>query len=172
VVFLTYMSHYTHRKRINIKDGHQIIHPDQLEVGMEIGVVTIIDPVSRKIRLAQAIAALAFPGYGRKPGESRLAAMKRGWQFKGPAGLLPDWQGTIEHIGDNGVLVDLRASRGETKKPFDYLNKGVEELPEITHPTRLHSTFEGMGLAAVTTANQTFGDEAGRWLPAATVRIS
>ncbi len=165
------MSHCTSRRQLRIANSNQLLHPSQIEEGIEIGVVNLIKPTPQRERTLQAVAALAF-SYGRNAGEGRFAAGKRGWQFSTPHGLLPDWRGIVNSVGGHGVWVDLTGTRGDNNDPFSYMDQSLEALPDVVHPIRQHCTLQSIGLAALASTNSALREEAGRWIPAATIRLS
>jgi len=163
------MKKYTKRQQIDLKDSRQIIAPDQLREGMHIGVAVVVEQASRSLRAAQALAALLF-SYGRQEGQSRLAAARHGWQHTGPQGPSFLWHGLVQNIHDGrGVWVDLKGAQSENTSHLDNTNQDYGALPAIGSPTLRYTRFESMGLAAVSADSCEFGQEAGRWLPAATV---
>lgn len=162
--------HYTRRSQPNLGREDQITSPDQLHEGLHIGVVSVLEPTTRPMRAARALAALTF-AYGRREGETRLTAARNGWQFKDPNGLLPQWHGLVSSVGRQGVWIDLIGHGSGADNPLDYLNLDLQELPNVSGPVRLHSPFKMMGLLAIAANDEVHGDEAGRWMPSATVLL-
>lgn len=164
------MSRYTLKNQPLIHGYEQILTPDEIDTGMHIGMLGVFEPYPIRERAMQSLAAFAI-SYGRENNESRRAAAKRAWHFKGPDGLLPQWHGMVHAKSHNGVWVNLIGSLVEEEKPFDYTNQDFNSLPVVPQPLRQHDTFESMGLVAISSSGSPFGSEAGQWLPAAAVRL-
>lgn len=170
------MSHYTYRRQPRTGREDQITSPEELVIGMEIGVATIIEPVRRAERLAFAAAALMLPEYMGK-GLGRRATVRKAWNIQLPHGLRPQYIGSVAAFTENGYGsrgLKIQIKRGifnddEVAAP----GSDFAALPIVDEPTVLMESLEGVGLAPVNGTGygeHSFG-EVGRWNPRVVIKL-
>ncbi|HEX5743979.1 MAG TPA: hypothetical protein VFX84_00810 [Candidatus Saccharimonadales bacterium] len=157
-----------------IEDERQIISPEELEVGMHIGVVTLggIRIKERARRSAMAILR------GEVSDRHDLWRVTRSWDVTDPRNFTkePDWHGTVEDVDENGCTVALIDPKNFSW-PFAWKPK-PSDGPQPNHGT-LSSSFQQMGLAAFgeTEATEWMAEDhahaqlVGLWEPVATLRF-
>lgn len=173
--YFIYMSHLYSRKQLKVNDERQLFSPDQLEPGMSIAVVSILEGTSKQMRALQAGASF-LKLLSVNEDESRLQAGRRGWQHKGLSGLLPEWVGVVEGWNDEGVRVELTGLPEDPNDFANLINIDPAELPAVIEPARRFSLYSSMGLAKITPPNihlrpGTATPHAGMWEQNATLLI-
>jgi hypothetical protein len=142
------MSNLTSRKQIRVGDERQLFRPEQLEPGMSIAVVAILEGTEHRERLLRAAAA--FTGlFVLHEGQSRLQAAKEAWRHNDPEGLLPLWRGVVERCNEGGAMIELRGEPEASSRDSELVRVDPADLPELEEPMRLWSNFSNMGLAPI-----------------------
>lgn len=164
------MSKLTSRSQLRVGDGRQLFRASQLEIGMHIATVSLLEGTQRRDRILRA--AVAFSGLlPRNDGVSRLQAGLRGWRFNDVEGLIPHWSGIVAWCNESGVMVELTGKAPDKHDLRELVSIDPAELPPLDTPARLFDTYSAMGLAAVSSSSREYAEEVGRWQQRATLLL-